>query len=408
MKKFSNSKNSLTAIGILSISLITTSTYAINGTLPMIRSELNLTQAQVETLVTVPSFALALLVLFSSLISTKIGERLTVNIGVGIIGLTGIIPFLTENYPLILISRVFLGAGIGMINSLAVSLIASSFKEKTAATLLGFRASIEQVGQAFLTFIAGLLMNISWQAPFLVYLITIPILLMFNLFVPKEHKKVGDDKNGKEIDSEQSLDKRENSKISPIVWLLAILMAILVADYIGMQVRFAQIATNIISKDYNASPFMSVMLIIAMIGGILFGRFYQLMKFKLIYFSLALFAISNFIVANSHKSLPVLIFGFILIGFPLQLISPLAFHLLPKLAPGNKQTFVTSVILIGFNVGVFVEPYLFIITDKIFGIRNNLSSIFNYFAWLFLIIACLIAVTHFFFSANKKRMTKHS
>nr|WP_243462075.1 hypothetical protein [Oenococcus oeni] len=85
-------------------------------------------------------------------------------------------------------------------------------------------------------------------------------------------------------------------------------MAILVADYIGMQVRFAQIATNIISKDYNASPFMSVMLIIAMIGGILFGRFYQLMKFKLIYFSLALFAISNFIVANSHKSLPVLIF----------------------------------------------------------------------------------------------------
>ncbi|WP_143788123.1 MFS transporter, partial [Oenococcus oeni] len=125
--------NSLTAIGILSISLITTSTYAINGTLPMIRSELNLTQAQVETLVTVPSFALALLVLFSSLISTKIGERLTVNIGVGIIGLTGIIPFLTENYPLILISRVFLGAGIGMINSLAVSLIASYFKEKTAA-----------------------------------------------------------------------------------------------------------------------------------------------------------------------------------------------------------------------------------------------------------------------------------
>ncbi|MGL2223934.1 hypothetical protein [Oenococcus oeni] len=74
MKKFSNSKNSLTAIGILSISLITTSTYAINGTLPMIRSELNLAQAQVETLVTVPSFALALLVLFSSLISTKIGE----------------------------------------------------------------------------------------------------------------------------------------------------------------------------------------------------------------------------------------------------------------------------------------------------------------------------------------------
>ncbi|EJN91412.1 hypothetical protein AWRIB304_1839 [Oenococcus oeni AWRIB304] len=81
---------------------------------------------------------------------------------------------------------------------------------------------------------------------------------------------------------------------------------------------------------------------------------------------------------------------------------------MPKLAPGNKQTFVTSVILIGFNVGVFVEPYLFIITDKIFGIRNNLSSIFNYFAWLFLIIACLIAVTHFFFSANKKRMPKHS
>ncbi|WP_243148672.1 MFS transporter [Oenococcus sicerae] len=388
MKKITN--NLLTTVGILSISFITTSTYAINGTLPLIRAELKLTQPQVETLVTIPSFALALLVLFSSPLCKWIGERATVNTGLTIIGLAGIIPAFTKNYLLILAARVLLGAGIGMINSLAVSLISAYFKDQKAAALLGFRASIEQIGQAILTFAAGLLMSFSWQTPFLVYLVALPILFLFNFFVPKEHavKEIKPDYDGgSRIDPHNKI-----TKISPLVWLLAALMALLVADYIGMQVRFAQMATNIIGKDYNASPIMSAMLIVAMLGGMFFGRFYSWMRFKLIYFALILFAISNFIVTNAHHNLISLIFGFLLIGFPLQLISPLAFHLLPNLAPSDKQTFVTSVILIGFNIGVFIEPYLFILLDKFLGIGNQLSAVFYYFGWACLLIALLIAL----------------
>ncbi len=59
----------------------------------------------------------------------------------------------------------------GIFNSLAVSMIAVMYQGNTRATMLGWRAAVEQIGQAVLTFVAGLLLNFGWQATFLVYLL---------------------------------------------------------------------------------------------------------------------------------------------------------------------------------------------------------------------------------------------
>ncbi len=67
-------------------------------------------------------------------------------------------------------------------------------------------------------------------------------------------------------------------------------------------------------------------------------------------------ALSNFLFYFAGDQFWLLVIGLLLIGFPLQLVSPLIFNLLPDLAPAKRQPLVTSMVLIGFNFGAFFSP----------------------------------------------------
>ena len=72
---------------------------------------------------------------------------------------------------------------VGLLNVSAIAIISERYKEKNVQTL-GIRGSAEVVGTAVLTFGVSLLIRFGWQAAFLVYGISIPILLLYLLFVP--------------------------------------------------------------------------------------------------------------------------------------------------------------------------------------------------------------------------------
>src|SRR5699024_12495921 len=86
---------------------------------------------------------------------------------------------------MILVSRIILGAGLGLYNSLAVSYISALYTGNTRASLMGMRNSMEAIGQTVLIFLAGILVNISWTASFSVYVLAFPIALLFALKVPE-------------------------------------------------------------------------------------------------------------------------------------------------------------------------------------------------------------------------------
>lgn len=115
-------------------------------------------------------------------------------------------------------------------------------------------------------------------------------------------------------------------------------------------------ATELKGEGYNTSPILSAMLIAATVGGVTYGWFVATFGRFTLQIGLVLMAISNFLVAFSHGNFIMLMAGVLLIGFPLQLISPFIFNQLPKLGPLARQSLITSIILIGFNVGVFIEP----------------------------------------------------
>mgnify|MGYP000672891022 FL=1 len=397
-----NKNSMVTKLAFLSVSFMLTSAYAVQSALPQLKASLNVTQTQSEYLATTPSFAVMIFVVLSPLLQQwfKISDKKMIMIGVTVVGLMGLVPFFNiHSYPIILGSRLLLGAGYGLYNSQAISMISVWYEGETRAQMLGWRAAAEQIGQACTLFLAGLLLTVSgWHASFLVYALAFVVLIFFGMRVPddSEVESVEEKVVAENEEMVDDLDSKDIKKISPVVYLLVLFAFLLVVDYVGMENRFSGLAVNIRGAQYTgASNFLSLMLIGATLGGLLYGSIQKRLGFGTVYLGLGLMALSNFLFYFAGSNFALLVIGLLLIGFPLQLVSPLIFNLLPDLAPANRQPLVTSMVLIGFNFGAFFSPTIAEWTNHLMGQPTSgygLAAPFLVYGIGLLVIALIIFV----------------
>jgi MFS family permease len=273
-----------------------------------------------------------------------------------------------------LISRFILGAGFGLFNSLAVSIINLLFQEEPEerASLLGYRGAAENIGNAGLTLLAGALLTFGWRVSFSVYLIAFPILVLFTLFVPeiKEAKKAKTGAKG---------------ELKASVYSLALFALFLVMTFVAIGVRFPTMVTDIKGAEYNASAFLAVMPIIGIVTGSLFGFANRLLGEKCLYLGLAMLALATFLIAISENNFFLLLIGYFISGIPGSLIFPFIYNSLNLYASPAKMTAATSIILIGCNLGNFIAPFGLSTLQLVSG-TTNLFAPFKLLSILLIVI----------------------
>ncbi|HFC9228170.1 MFS transporter [Enterococcus faecium] len=383
-----NQKSLLQKGAILSISLMLTSSQAINGVIPQMKQSLGISQSQSELLGTAPSITVIVFILLSSYFAKRIGMKNTIILGLLLAGIGGIIPVFTATFQTVLISRVILGAGLGLYNSLAVTYISSLYSGNTRATLLGIRNSMEALGQTILIFLAGVLVNINWTASFLVYAIAFPVALLFALKVP-------------EIRDENS-DIPENhvkEKMNPMVFALVLFAILLVMNSIAISVRFASIATEIKGVNFNASNYLALMPILGILAGFMFGPINKWIGKGTLYLGIIFFIISNLLIATSNGNMAFLLTGLFLSSITGSWCFPFIFSNLDKVTTKNTINFATSLIFIGCNIGNFIAPISMQLAQLLTR-STNLTAPFFVFAGIFMVV---LFVTFF---ATKKKTTR--
>lgn len=383
-----NQKSLLQKGAILSISLMLTSSQAINGVIPQMKQSLGISQSQSELLGTAPSITVIVFILLSSYFAKRIGMKKTIILGLLLAGIGGIIPVFTATFQTVLISRVILGAGLGLYNSLAVTYISSLYSGNTRATLLGIRNSMEALGQTILIFLAGVLVNINWTASFLVYAIAFPVALLFALKVP-------------EIRDENS-DIPENhikEKMNPMVFALVLFAILLVMNSIAISVRFASIATEIKGANFNASNYLALMPILGILAGFMFGPINKWIGKGTLYLGIIFFIISNLLIATSNGNMAFLLTGLFLSSITGSWCFPFIFSNLDKVTTKDTINFATSLIFIGCNIGNFIAPISMQLAQLLTR-STNLTAPFFVFAGIFMVV---LFVTFF---ATKKKTTR--
>ena len=388
-----NNKSILQKGAILSISLMLTSSQAINGIIPQMKQSLGISQSQSELLGTVPSVTVIIFILLSSYFAKRVGMKKTIILGLLLAGVGGILPAFMANFQIVLISRVILGAGLGLYNSLAVTYISSLYSGDTRATLLGIRNSMEALGQTILIFLAGLLVNITWTASFLVYAVAFPIAFLFAMKVP-------------EIRNEQNdISKNDiKEKMNPIVFVLVLFAILLVMNSIAISVRFASIATEIKGGEFNASNYLALMPILGLLAGFIFGPVNKWIGKGTLYLGIIFYIVSNLLIATSNGNMTFLLMGLFLSSITGSWCFPFIFSNLDKVTTKNTINFATSLIFIGCNIGNFIAPIVMELAQLLTG-STHLTAPFYVFAGIFMLV---LFVTFFMTKRKTDRVVINS
>lgn len=388
-------KEQVLKYSLLSASLLVGSAPAINANIPAMASAFDtIPLAMIEMLTTVPSLFLMISVLISSFIAKKIGYKQTASLGLLIVAVSGILPVFVSNFYLILISRAMLGFGIGLFNSLTVALVNSFYQGKDRAKMYGLQSAFEGAGGIFITFIAGQLLKIGWQAPFLAYAIAIPVCIVFIKFIPKvaTANDISVDKN---VIVEENGFKKDNIMLISFIALLFVAASL----YMTMGIK---VSTLITTAGYGNASDASLVIILLSLGaitaGTLFSKIIKIFKQLTPIIGLLILALAMFLIGISNSMIITFAGGF-LTGFGFKIFMP---YLIDRINNSQiKNTpLATSFLLVGFNLGAFISPYSSLFMQNI-ALSDSLNSLFIVLSGGFICLAVIMLVLNNIFT-NKE------
>lgn len=353
----------LEIIGILSLSFIICSSLAVSSGIPEMMEEFpSYSRASLEFLMSAPTISILTVIALTPFLSRIFKENTMICLGLIMIGSTGVLPFFFQSYPVLLFSRIGLGAGIGFLNTYAVTLIGEHFTGELRQKLQGIRCSTETLGEASLIFIAGQLLAFGWEYAYLVYLIAFVVLFLYLCFVPKEMPK----ETISEEESKRKLTGREIKTVAADAGLGFLMVAMLTAVAMRM-------ASFVVESGFGdamqASTLLSGSIVSGFVGGLLFGKLLGRLGKGLLPLALFCIAAGLTIIAFANGLLMVGL-GACLFGFFATVSLSYMFNSLSDSLPQDALATGNAVVLIGCNLGAATSPFQL----QIFGLVNESLS----------------------------------
>ena len=364
---------------LLSISILLMSHLAISPVIPSLynfynEQNSNIGLASVESLATIPAMMITIFVLFSNIVIKFLGKKNTVLLGLIIIFIFGLVPVFTSNFKLVLISRLFLGAGIGLFNSLSISLISDFFDDSTRGTMIGLRTAFLNIGKALTTFISGYLVILGVQYTFLVYALALPIFILFLFFVPN---------------SENIYNKKVSVKFHKETIYLTILTFFIGISYMGATIK---IPTLLIEKYFyhpsTATNLLTILAISGIFSGLLFGFLVKRAKNLTLTIMLSFMTLGSMIFSFSNN-ISLFILGAILIGISFVGAMSFNFFYISNKLENKFINFSTSIMLVGGNIGVILTPIILTKLPEVLHLEKFLTPF--YITTLIMLICTIIS-----------------
>lgn len=375
-------------IALLSVSMLVAVAPAINANIPAMKEAFpQIPLSMVEMITTIPSLFLMISVLTSGFIAKKIGYKQTIMLGLGIVAIAGIIPVFIGNFYLVLFSRAALGFGIGLFNSLLIGLISYFFDGNERTTLIGYHEALGGLGGMLITYIAGQLMHINWQAPFISYAIAIPVFFIFWKGIPKVKTEDILHKNTKQVVVN---DGKEGNFSIVFVFMILIVIGATLNMTMGIKV-----SSLIVEQGYGSASDASTVIMLlslgAMISGFLFGKMYKIFKNYIMSVGFTITALAMFIIGISNTSWMTVLGGF-LVGFGFRVMMPCLTNIVNSSHLKNP-TLATSLLLVAYNLGSAFAPYGSMIIQK-FSWTSDLRGVFYVDGIGFICLAVIVFIVN--------------
>jgi MFS family permease len=160
----------------------------ISPILPTLQLAFDVPTASIGLVLTVFSLPGLLFAPLIGIYADRYGRRAVIVPMLLLYGLTGGLTSLAADFETLLVMRFLAGIGGSAVSFLTITLVGDLFERQHRAAVLGFRIAAGQSASLILPPMAGALVVIGWQFPFLIYFLAVPVGI-FTLFVLEAGEK---------------------------------------------------------------------------------------------------------------------------------------------------------------------------------------------------------------------------
>ena len=254
----------------------------------------------------IPAFAFAISSLLIGYLLDKIGRKPVLISSLLIYIIAGSIGFYVHNLYVILVGRAFLGVAAAGVMNTTITLIADYYQGAKRDRVLGFQVAFGALGAVAYTLIGGLLSDVDWNYPFLVFFLP-AILVPTTILLLPEPDRVELEQNDAICEQIEIENKNSDSIVELIGrnWVFVIcyflIFAMMFIFYIGTTQISFYIKEDIDSNISNLK--ISIAIALVMIAAAIMGALYRFVKKWLNFYTIFIMGFS------------LLGVGFILISF---------------------------------------------------------------------------------------------
>lgn len=309
----------------------------------------------IHLLVTVPPLMIMIASMaVSPLLKFLTSKNITI-LGLTLIIISGVSPYFSHSFVLLLLSRVIMGLGLGLITTISSSLPARYFcsgKDRDRAT--GLQSAFSSLGGVLFSFLSGFVANYFWKGVFLVQLLNlIPLIFVFLYMKPNFASN---------IDSELGCENEPENKSGKFFVKEAFLITVLAFTYIVISATFPlnlsmYVDLKGIGTTSLTGTIASVNAFIGFLIGIMFYRINRGLKTYTLSASLFIVSLSFFIVSNALTPLTFFI-GSTLFGIGTSLVYPAFLTNIYSKIPDQDIVPAIGMYTVAANIAQFVSPFI--------------------------------------------------
>lgn len=375
-------------IAILSISLMLMIAPNIAAAIPLMAKTFSSQSASaVQTLSTIPNLGVIFGIFLGEVVTLRIGAKRTVMTGLTIALIAGVIPVFISNYTIVLVTRFLLGFGIGLFNSLTLSLISQFYEGNELATMMGFQSTVQNLGSSVLSFAVSYLIIFGWHATFLIYAIALPVMLLFGAVVPNIDRQDTHESKTATTTSKPAARQRLNTPVIAI----SILTFFVYVFFMVVTVQLSSLfAAQHIGSASQASAVLGGLTLVSMLFSLFYGKLFKWIGSVILPLGLFLMTI-GFLLLSRMTAMGGVTVGVVIIGIGFAFTIPYIYTMVNVKAPKGSENLASSVMLIMTNAGVFLSPTVVNALSGAFGHSGPVSAMVVCASGLF-VLAIVTAV----------------
>ncbi|MGV8878249.1 MAG: MFS transporter [Sphingobacteriaceae bacterium] len=333
----------------------------------------------VKLVLTIPALMIAVFSPITGRLIDRYGRLKILWLSLVLYALSGSAGYYLHDIYYILVSRALLGVSVGMSMTIVITLIADYFDGMERQKFVGIQIAFMSMGGIFFIGLGGILADIGWKYPFLIYLISLFILplSMLHLQEPAVVKKTSQTSG--------------NGKPPQIIWLLFIntMFMWIVFFLIPVQIPFF-LQTIGIEKNSLVGAAIATATAFSAISSFSYSWIKSRFSFLSIFSMGYLLMSAGFICISIAHTYMLVLVAMMLLGLGMGMMIPntniWAMKIIPPVIRGKEIGKLTTF----WFLGQFLSPILIFPVLKIL----SLSSTFMLAAGLLLLISISFLIFH--------------